>query len=97
MANSARAQTVDPCDTRIAYIKFVPDGIEIRGTDYGMRHGNAGNMACVVKYWHERITHSCSVIRVDRLARQIWLHQIAYRLGERAHSNPINVSWSEIR
>lgn len=100
-SSDAQAQTIYPRDGKIEYIKFVPDGLEIKLTSSGIEYGsafmNARKLAERVKSHTEKTYKVCSAISINKLAWKIQYHCVAYSLRiKRNHANPVNVTWREI-
>ena len=101
-ANPTNAQTLTPNDGTFEYIKILPDGLAIKLTDNTMNFAwtdwGAKEVAQRVKWLGERANRVCYNINVDKLARQIRYHALAYK-GRvmRGRANPVNVSWREIK
>jgi hypothetical protein len=98
--SQAQAKTIYPNDGYIEHIKFLSDGVEVKLTAAGLRagtnRGNAITLAKWVRAYHQNTYNFSSAINPTKLGNQIWEHCLAYALGERRHSNPVNVSWGEI-
>lgn len=101
-ANQTNAQTLTPNDGTFEYIKILPDGLAIKLTDNALNFAwtdwGAKEIAQRTKWLGERANRVCYNINIDKLARQIRYHALAYK-GRvmRGRANPINVSWREIR
>src|SRR5262245_905739 len=82
-ASSTNAQTIQPNDGSFVYITVAKDGLNIKLTQNAINFAWTGEgalqLARNVKWYAERAQKVCSAIKVEKLARQIQLHAIAFK------------------
>lgn len=102
-ANQTKAQTIQPNDGTFEYIKVLSDGLAIKLTSLGLNYGwtkdGAADISRRVIWLAGKANNVCYNIKIEKLARQIQLHAIAFRApikSVKEHANPVNVTWREI-